>query len=213
MSSLSRHVELRTPLAAIRGYAELTHQDSADLPPTSEYALAGIETAAHRMTRLVDELLLLSRLDLPDPPVWVHGDHARLHQLVSNLLTNARVHTPAGVRVTTKIAHSADANGSYAELTVTDDGPGTDAELLPHLFERFVRADEARTRQLGSTGLGLAIVLSIVEAHHGSVSVESETGQTSFRIRIPTISAPTAWWPGPGSNRRPSAFQADAHTN
>ena len=115
--------------------------------------------------------------------------------------------------VTTKIAHSPDANGSYAELTVTDDGPGTDAELLPHLFERFVRADEARSRQLGSTGLGLAIVLSIVEAHHGSVSVESETGQTSFRIRIPTIGAPTAWWPGPGSNRRPSAFQADAHTN
>ena len=214
--------ELRTPLAAIRGYAELTRQDSADLPPTSEYALAGIETAAHRMTRLVDELLLLSRLDeaqdlqtedvdlvdvtmqavndavvsgpghqwltdLPERPVWVRGDHARLHQLVSNLLTNARVHTPAGVTVTTKIVHGANADGPYAELTVTDDGPGIDPDLLPHLFERFVRADEARSRQLGSTGLGLAIVLSIVEAHHGSVSVESDEERTSFRVRMPTI--------------------------
>ena len=151
--------------------------------------------------------------DLPERPVWVRGDHARLHQLVSNLLTNARVHTPAGVTVTTKIVHGTNADGPYAELTVTDDGPGIDHELLPHLFERFVRADEARSRQLGSTGLGLAIVLSIVEAHHGSVSVESDDERTSFRVRIPTIGASAAWWPGPGSNRRPSAFQADAHTN
>ena len=115
--------ELRTPLAAIRGYSELTRQDSADLPPTTEYALARIESEATRMTSLVDELLLLSRLgegedlrtedvdlgdvvlnavndaavaapghhwvrNLPDDPVWVRGDPDRLHQLVSNLLTN-----------------------------------------------------------------------------------------------------------------------------
>ncbi|MBO0865365.1 MAG: HAMP domain-containing protein, partial [Mycobacterium sp.] len=128
--------ELRTPLAAIQGYAELTRQDSSALPPTTEYALARIESEAQRMTSLVDELLLLSRLgegqdlqtedvdlgdvvinavndaavaapthrwvkELPDEPVWVRGDRDRLHQLVSNLLTNAHVHTPPGVTVTT----------------------------------------------------------------------------------------------------------------
>ena len=130
--------ELRTPLAAIQGYSELTRQDSAALPPTTEYALARIESEARRMTSLVDELLLLSRLgegedlrtedvdlgdivlnavndaavaapdhqwvkDLPDEPVWVRGDPDRLHQLVSNLLTNGWVHTPPGVTVTTGI--------------------------------------------------------------------------------------------------------------
>src|SRR6202012_1958300 len=130
--------ELRPPLAAIQGYAELPRQDSEALPPTTEYALARIEFEARRMTSLVDQLLLLSRLgegedlqaedvdladlagnavndaavaapthqwakNLPDEPVWVRGDHARLHQLVSNLLNNARVHTPPGVTVTTGI--------------------------------------------------------------------------------------------------------------
>ena len=159
--------ELRTPLAAIHGYAELTRQDSSALPPTTEYALARIESEARRMTSLVDELLLLSRLgegedlqtedvdladlvinavndaavaapthqwikDLPDEPVWVRGDHARLHQLVSNLLNNARVHTPPGVTVTTGIArHRSGPDAPYAELTVDDDGPDIDAESCP----------------------------------------------------------------------------------
>src|SRR6201991_56248 len=158
--------ELRTPLAAIQGYSELTRQDSSALPPTTEYALARIESEAQRMTSLVDELLLLSRLgegedlqtedvdladvvinavndaavaapthqwikDLPDEPVWVRGDHARLHQLVSNLLSNARVHTPPGVTVTTGIArHRSGPGAPYAELTVGDDGPDIDAALL-----------------------------------------------------------------------------------
>jgi signal transduction histidine kinase len=214
--------ELRTPLAAIQGYAELTRQDSSALPPTTEYALARIESEAQRMTSLVDELLLLSRLgegedlqtddvdlaevvsnavndatvaasthhwvkDLPDEPVWVCGDHARLHQLVSNLLNNARVHTPPGVTVTTGITyHRGGPEGRFAELTVADDGPGIDPDLLPNLFERFVRADRSRSNGSGN-GLGLAIVSSIVKAHHGSVTAESTEGRTVFRVRLPLI--------------------------
>lgn len=214
--------ELRTPLAAIQGYAELTRQDSSTLPPTTEYALARIESEARRMALLVDELLLLSRLgegqdleseevdlaelvsnavndatvaasthhwakELPDGPVWVRGDHARLHQAVSNLLSNARVHTPPGVTVTTGITcHRGGPEPPYAEVTVTDDGPGIDAELLPKLFERFVRADKSRSDGSGN-GLGLAIVSSIVKAHHGSVTAESTEGNTIFRVRLPLI--------------------------
>ncbi len=213
--------ELRTPLAAIQGYAELTRQDSAELPATTEYALARVESEAVRMASLVSELLLLSRLeegqdlendivdlvdltidavndaavsgprhrwltDLPDEPVWVRGDRARLHQLVTNLLSNARVHTPEGVTVTTAITRT----GSCAELSVADNGPDIDKELLPHLFERFVRADKARSHDSGGKGLGLAIVASIVEAHHGSVTAESSGGQTIFRVRLLMIEEP-----------------------
>ena len=213
--------ELRTPLAAIQGYAELTRQDSSTLPPTTEYALARIESEARRMTLLVDELLLLSRLgegqdlqtedvdlaelvvnavndaavaapthhwvkDLPDGPVWIRGDRARLHQLVSNLLSNAKVHTPPGVTVMAGIARRGGPEGLYAELTVADDGPGIDADLLPRLFERFVRADPSRSNGSGN-GLGLAIVSSIVKAHQGSVTAESSNGRTVFRVRLPLI--------------------------
>ncbi|MCV7259211.1 ATP-binding protein [Mycobacterium shimoidei] len=215
--------ELRTPLAAIQGYAELTRQDSSTLPPTTEYALARIESEAMRMTSLVDELLLLSRLgegqdldtedvdladvvstaandaavaapthhwvnDLPEEPVWVRGDRDRLHQLVSNLLTNAHVHTPPGVTVTTAITrHVSGDDGPYAELTVSDDGPDIEPELLPHLFDRFVRGNVSRSNGSGN-GLGLPIVASIVKAHNGSVTAESGNGQTVFRVRLPMIS-------------------------
>lgn len=220
--------ELRTPLAAIQGYAELTRQDASTLPPTTEYALARIESEAQRMASLVEELLLLSRLgegqdlniedvdlvdlvldavndaaaaapshhwvkNLPESPVWVRGDRARLHQVVTNLLKNAWVHTPPGVTVTTAITGDrSPVGGPTAELTVANDGPGIDAEMLPHLFERFVRADKARSGELGSTGLGLAIVASIVGAHRGSVGVESTDGATVFRVRLPVVEPGTA---------------------
>jgi len=226
--------ELRTPLAAIQGYAELTRQDSSELPPTTEYALARIESEAQRMAVLVEELLLLSRLGegvdlhpedvdlaglatdavndaavaapthhwvtkLPDSPVWVRADPARLHQLVSNLLRNARVHTPPGVTVTTRIScHDVPAGGPgtpYAELSVADDGPGIDPELLPRLFERFARADTSRSSGSGlGLGLGLAIVSSIVKAHQGSVTAESADGRTVFRVRLPMIDPPDGDW-------------------
>lgn len=212
--------ELRTPLAAILGYAELTRQDSEVLPETTEYALARIEAESRRMTSLVEDLLLLSRLDerqdldivdiemcdlvadavqdaavtapehhfvvdLPDEPLLARGDRAGLHQLLANLLANARVHTPAGVTVTTTLRGAVADGRRTVVLTVSDDGPGIPPALLPNLFDRFVRADKSRSRQLGSTGLGLAIVRSIAEAHNGTVSVASVPGRTAFTVRLP----------------------------
>ncbi|MGW0159471.1 sensor histidine kinase [Mycobacterium sp. NPDC003323] len=123
------------------------------------------------------------RLDVPDHPVWVRGDRARLHQTLSNLLGNARVHTPAG----TTVSASLGGGGRHVELSVADDGPGIDADLLPHLFERFVRADKSRSREAGSFGLGLSIAASIVEAHDGTIVVESGSGTTRFTIRLPRL--------------------------
>lgn len=208
--------ELRTPLAAILGYAELTRQEGDMLPPMTEYALDRIEAESRRMSTLVSDLLLLSRLDegqdlqvedvdvcdlvadavndatvvapghhfvadLPDHPVAVRGDRVRLQQLAANLLSNAAMHTPEGTTVTAAIR----AGAQFVELTVADDGPGIPAAIMPNLFARFVRADKARSRELGSTGLGLAIVASIVEAHGGTVAAESVPGRTVFTVRLP----------------------------
>ncbi|OBB03931.1 two-component sensor histidine kinase [Mycobacteriaceae bacterium 1482268.1] len=123
-------------------------------------------------------------VDLPEEPMWVDGDSAHLHQVVTNLLVNARNHTPPGVTVTTTLKKLPDSLTETAELIVVDDGPGIDSRLLPDLFGRFVRADKSRSRDMNSTGLGLAIVKSIVEAHGGFVGVESRPGHTEFRVRL-----------------------------
>jgi two-component system sensor histidine kinase TrcS len=92
--------------------------------------------------------------------------------------------------VTTGITrHRRGPDAPCAELTVHDDGPDIDEEVLPRLFERFVRADKSRSNGAGN-GLGLAIVASIVKAHHGSVTAESANGRTVFRVRLPMIEAP-----------------------
>ena len=121
--------------------------------------------------------------ELPEAPIWVWGDRASLHQVVSNLLVNARVHTPAGVTVTAGLRSLGDA----VELRVSDDGPGIDSQLLPDLFGRFVRADKARSRATESSGLGLAIVTSIAKAHNGRVAVESHPGRTEFTVTLPAL--------------------------
>ena len=209
--------ELRTPLAAILGYAELTRQESELLPPMTEYALDRIEYESRRMSTLVTDLLLLSRLDegqdleldhidicdlvadavndaavtapelrfvsdLPSHPVFVRGDRVRLQQVIANLLGNARIHTPAGTTVTASVI---DHGPAAVELRVGDDGPGIPASIMPNLFGRFVRADKARSREMGSSGLGLAIVASIIEAHGGTVSAESVPGRTVFTVLLP----------------------------
>ena len=208
--------ELRTPLASIRGYSELTRRGGHELPADVVHALARVESESIRMTSLVEDLLLLARLDdgrslerlpvdlsqlladavsdayaagpdhewaleLPEQPVLVVGDGARLHQVVANLLANARVHTPAGTTVVTSVA----LNGSFADVRVTDDGGGIDERVRDTVFERFARGDSSRSRVAGSTGLGLAIVAAIAEAHGGSVAVESEPGNTVFTVSLP----------------------------
>jgi two-component system OmpR family sensor kinase len=208
--------ELRTPLASIRGYAEFAHLRAGPLPPDAANALVRVRSQTERMADLVDDLLLLARLDsgrplalgdvdlsrlvvdavgdahaagpehvwlldVPDEPVTATGDAARLHQVLANLLANARTHTPPGTRVTTALA----ATPREAVVTVSDNGPGVPAALLPDVFDRFARGDDSRTRGAGSTGLGLAIVAAVVEAHGGTVAVSSEPGATTFTVRLP----------------------------
>jgi two-component system OmpR family sensor kinase len=206
--------ELRTPLAAIRGYAELSRR--AELAPDVEYSIVRISSQADRMTALVEDLLLLARLDagrplerapvdltrlvldgvndahaagmdhrwqldLPDEPLVVTGDASRLTQVLTNLLANARTHTPGGTTVTVGLAPSA----AGVALTVADDGPGIPPDLLPHVFERFARGSASRSRETGSTGLGLAIVDAVVAAHGGRVHVTSRSGRTEFTVWLP----------------------------
>jgi two-component system OmpR family sensor kinase len=124
-------------------------------------------------------------LDLPDEPVTVTGDEARLHQVLANLLANARIHTPPGTLVTTSLV--VDESGG-AVLTVADDGPGIPAWLRPEIFERFARGDSSRSRRGGSTGLGLAIVAAVVRAHGGTIDVRSVPGTTEFVVKLPADS-------------------------
>lgn len=210
--------ELRTPLAAIRGYTELAQRKRAEVPADVAHAMSRVESEADRMTHLVEDLLLLARLDsgrpldrqpvdlarlcadlvsdahaagpdhhwnleVPGEPVLVPGDDARLHQVVANLLANARVHTPPGSTVTLALDIEADA----AVLRVSDDGPGIPAGLQAEVFERFARADSSRSRKDGSSGLGLAIASAVVHAHHGSIALESAPGRTEFTVRLPGL--------------------------
>jgi two-component system OmpR family sensor kinase len=213
--------ELRTPLASIRGYSELSlralrQSTPEEVAQTTEQSLERIQAQSLRMTTLVEDLLLLARLDegkelvygavdltrlaiesvadaqaagpehrwqveAGEEPVVVAGDAARLHQVAANLLANARVHTPAGTRVTVTVA----VEDGDAVLRVHDDGPGIDPAVADALFERFARADVSRARQTGGTGLGLSIAQAIVSAHHGTITAHSEPGSTTFEVRLP----------------------------
>ena len=129
------------------------------------------------------------QVELPDEPVEALADRHRIHQVVANLLANARTHTPPGTRVRTAVA----VTGPSALLSVTDHGPGIPENVLEHVFERFTRAEVSRVRSAGtwsgrSTGLGLAIVAAVVEAHHGTVAVQSRPGWTQFRVALPLVS-------------------------
>ncbi|TQK20039.1 two-component system OmpR family sensor kinase [Microbacterium sp. SLBN-154] len=213
--------ELRTPLASIRGYSELSlralgrgHDDGA--VDTAEASLERIQSQSLRMTSLVEDLLLLARLDegqelvygavdlsqlavealgdaqaagpehhwvadMGEEPVVVAGDARRLHQVMANLLGNARIHTPAGTTVRVSIER----DDADAVVRVHDDGPGIDPAIADELFERFSRADRSRARNTGGTGLGLSIARAIVVAHGGTLAVTSSPGDTTFEMRLP----------------------------
>jgi two-component system OmpR family sensor kinase len=209
--------ELRTPVASVRGHAELALLHPGPVPPKVTRALERIAAESARMGEMVDDLLLLARLDagrplerlpvdlthlvldavtdaratgqdhrwvleLAEEPVTVTGDAHRLQQVLANLLANARVHTRGGTRVTVSLA-GADAE---AVLKVHDDGPGVPEEVRPGVFERFTRADRRRADGAGTgAGLGLSIVAAVVEAHGGTVSLESRPGATTFTVRLP----------------------------
>ncbi|MFI9252968.1 sensor histidine kinase [Streptomyces sp. NPDC053069] len=210
--------ELRTPVASVRGHAELALLHPGPVPPEVTRALRRITAESARMGEMVDDLLLLARLDagrplerrpvdltrlvldavtdaratgpehrwtldLPEEPVTVTGDAHRLHQVLANLLANARLHTPVGTKVTVTLETTTDA----ALFSVHDDGPGVPEGIQPDVFERFTRAEHRRRADApgGGTGLGLSIVAAVAEAHGGSVDLASTPGSTTFRVSLP----------------------------
>ncbi len=210
--------ELRTPLTAIRGFAELHRQGAVAGEEDTKQLLARIEGESLRMGSLVEDLLLLARLDQaremdhlpvdiaqatrdavasaqvagPGHPItltgdadeiYTLGDHHRIHQVIANLLANARTHTPVGTPITVSIAQSSDG----VRIAVADAGPGLSEEDQKRIFERFYRADSSRVRIEGEgSGLGLSIVNAVMKAHGGTVSVNSEVGKGStFTLFFP----------------------------
>ncbi|MGC4110725.1 MAG: HAMP domain-containing sensor histidine kinase [Nocardioides sp.] len=216
--------ELRTPLTTIAGYTELARRRPDDTS-TVATALGKVEEESARMTAMVEDLLLLARLDagrplardtvdlsrllveavsdarvvspdhrwqleLPEESVEVTGDAQRLYQVLTNLLVNARKHTPPGTTVTVA--------GRPDGFSVHDDGPGFPAELRDKAFERFVRGDASRTRVAtgsgdgpghvpveGGAGLGLSLAHAIVTAHGGTLTLDSHPGSTTLTVRLP----------------------------
>jgi two-component system, OmpR family, sensor kinase len=208
--------ELRTPLTSIRGYAELARmqRQQGDGEPADN--LARIESEGTRMSRLVDDLLTLARSDQgsqpqreqvdlaevldeavtgaqaayperriesrSEPGLMVVGDRDQLLRVVRNLVTNAAVHTrPDG-----PISVDGSRDGDAVVIRVVDAGPGLPADQAAHVFERFWRADKARSRVRGGSGLGLAIVASVVSAHGGTVHFASAVeGGSAVTVRLP----------------------------
>jgi signal transduction histidine kinase len=212
--------ELRTPLTVIRANVERVRRDPAMAPPDRDDALRVVEREVDRMGRLVDDLLSLARSDagvqitprrigldgvlldvynqqraLAGPvrlelgefePVEIDGDADRLKQVLLNLIENALRHTQAGGSVTLDL----ETTSQEAILRVRDTGSGIAPEHVPHIFERFYRADVARSRRGGGAGLGLAIAREIVVAHGGTIAVESRPGAgTTFTVTLPRPNA------------------------
>jgi len=205
--------ELRTPLTSIRGYARMLREWALNDPETARESVDAIERESQRMHELVERLLLMARededllldsapTDMRDiasaavaarrvaatditidyqadaEPVIADIDAARIRQVLDILLDNAVKFTPEGGTVRVGVRFD-----DGVELFVSDDGPGIPHEHLPHIFERFYKADNARSD--GSAGLGLAIARQIVERHGGTIGVSSDANGSTFVVRLP----------------------------
>ncbi|MDE3198722.1 MAG: HAMP domain-containing protein [Acidobacteriota bacterium] len=211
--------ELRTPLAAVRAIGEAGLERDRTGPEYREMVGSMLEEVG-RLTRLVNDLLMISRGDagsirlnrgevrvmqmvrdtvaLLEPlaeeksqaleisggeDAVVRGDAVFLRQALINVVDNAIKYSPAGATTRVRVD-----GGERVEVRVTDQGPGIAAEHIPHIFDRFYRADSGRSRDAGGFGLGLAIAAWAIEAHRGSISVSSEPGKGStFRISLPGL--------------------------
>jgi two-component system OmpR family sensor kinase len=228
--------ELRTPLTSIRGFAELYRQGGAPETSDVDRLMRRIEDEATRMGQLVEDLLLLARMDeqrplslsdvdllvlaadavhdarardperpvtlaTPAGPQHVLGDEYQLRAVITNLVSNALTHTPAGTPVRVTVDRQRDGRPNRTPIAaageqsvgarpvlieVADAGPGLSAEQAPRVFDRFYRTEEAHARHRGGSGLGLAITASIVAAHRGRIELFSEPGAGArFRVLLP----------------------------
>jgi len=210
--------ELKTPLAVIKANTGLMLHGS-DLSPDTRSSVEAVDSAATRMNRLVQGLMLLARAESGSPTIgakpfdlkiaaqnaidqvhrpngkvvsfeednstpMVSGSEKDVERVFVNLIDNACRHTKDAGHINVRVEQI----GAEAIVTVEDDGDGIAAEHIPHLFERFYRADSARSSDTGGTGLGLAICKGIVEAAGGSISITSELGKgTAVTVKLPTV--------------------------
>ena len=215
--------ELRTPLTSIKGATE-TVLDDDEMPLAFRKKFLGIViNESDRMTRIVKDLLVLSRLDnrrmtwSPDTfdigetlermcealqteahnhshtltyegavgALPLYGDKERIEQVIANIIGNAIKYTPDGGRIQVRLLPHLQGKKQY-EITVGDNGIGIPKEDIEHLFERFYRVDKSRSTGAGGTGLGLSIAKEIIDAHNGTIAVESAEGVgTTVRITLP----------------------------
>ncbi|TDC41964.1 HAMP domain-containing histidine kinase [Actinomadura sp. KC345] len=198
--------ELRTPVATVRGYAELFRRGAADRPEDLAKAMSRIESETERMGRLVDEMLLLARLDQgrplerepvdlaalaaeaagdaavagPDHPLTLEADGPVVvsgdAERLRQILDNLLANVRRHTPPGTAAAVRVAARGGEAVLEVRDEGPGLAADDRARVFERFYRADPSRSRDRGGSGLGLPIVAAVAEAHGGRASVAEAPG-------------------------------------
>jgi two-component system OmpR family sensor kinase len=217
--------ELRSPLTAIRASIAVMQSHPERVHPADVEKLKAIASASAQMSQLVDDLLLLARLDrqAPDRAVWrqialdeiledlvdlysdraesanlnlqsqlipnleVYADPSELSRLFTNLLANALQYTPSGGTVIVSLQR----NRTHALVRIEDTGIGINSDQLPHIFDRFWRADQARSQHQGGSGLGLAIAKTIAQTHGGDITVQSQLGQGScFQVKIPLPGPP-----------------------
>lgn len=225
--------ELRSPLTVLAGSADVLLLGMARDPAGAERIVRRMQREIQRLKRLVQDLLLLARLDAagdsglhmepvwvkdvvqrairqmrpvagartlaatagPDvADAWVRGDDDQLYRLLINLLDNAIRHTAEDGRIEVALQ----VREGHVAVSVADDGGGIPPEHLPHIFDRFYRADPSRTRETGNAGLGLAIAKRSAEAHGGDLTVESAVGQGArFTLSLPLLEVPGAAPPDP----------------